>query len=654
MAGIDRALIDAVSRHAAELDEKGRQRMMAVLQGLNDDDPVCARQVIGHLDRLLGRLGAEGLWRWTLIGLRRDADPDRRRAWFDLRDPQAIAALHAEAGAGALSQALDWMAALATGLSLRPVQTQPRSQPRLEAPPLRAVLTPGRLLVPDDLTMQDARGDMARLYCAMAAHAAGHLWHSPAAQPVGRLKPMSLVVMSALEDARVDRLMIAAAPGVRRWLLHSLPASPPAGDLSFAGFMARLDRALLDPQYRCGDYWVDKACRMFEMTERDRGLHDAAAFRAVASILANDLGQMRVRFDPLRYVVAAPYRDDHSFLWDYGDPDPDTGDVLQIHQAVRLQRQPRSADNPGSDAQAQPELELGRWHYPEWDRHLERLRPDWCTVIGRRAGWQAGAATGTDPARWQQMPARHWPASRKLSRRIRLRRQLEGETLDLNATVDVWVERLLQMQPEGRIFQRAGHEARPGALLILLDLSASTEDPAGDDGRTLLDLQKEAAWRLAGQALAAGDRVAIHGFSSNTRHEVHYWHLLDFGVPLDAQAMSRLCDVRGRFSTRMGAALRHASFLLSAEPADLRTMLVISDGAPSDVDATRPGDLVEDARAAMLQARREGITIHGIVVDPGAGDSARRIFGGGRYGLVPDALTLPAQTRQAYGRLRNQ
>ena len=58
---------------------------------------------------------------------------------------------------------------------------------------------------------------------------------------------------------------------------------------SHAALMARLDRMLLWPERMDGNHWIHKARDLFENTATRHGLEDYAAFRAIASILANDL-----------------------------------------------------------------------------------------------------------------------------------------------------------------------------------------------------------------------------------------------------------------------------------------------------------------------------------------------------------------------------
>ena len=67
-----------------------------------------------------------------------------------------------------------------------------------------------------------------------------------------------------------------------------------------------------------------------------------------------------------------------------------------------------------------------------------------------------------------------------------------------------------------------------------------------------------------------------------------------------------LSTAPGRHSTRMGAALRHATAHLAHEASDLKAILLLTDGAPSDIDVHEPRYLVEDARHAVLAARAAG------------------------------------------------
>ena len=643
-----------LARFAATHDSNQVAAVLRWLEALNDEDPVCALAVAERLELLLGRLTAEGLGRWILAGLRRHStEMSLRRMWFRLEDAQAVAALYGEASAEPLQRALISLGLLAAGLTGSDLQVQARQQTQLNGLQMRPVLTPTHLLLPDDYTTLDDGGDRQRLYRAAVAHAAAHLRHSVPGQPVHTLKPMGIAVVSAVEDARVEHLLLRDFPGVRRWFLDSLGAPPDPGDLGFAALLSRMDRALMDSDYHDDNYWINKARRLFDETAIQSGLADYDAFRAVASILANDLGQMRVRFNPQQYVVPTPYRDDNSYLWHFGDPKmPPEGEMALQHAGARLS--PDAGEQAGDEFDASEsgaEMEIGRFSYPEWDQRLERLRPDWCTVIEKMPAWQGITPSRRLDASGGAPSILALPRARRFSRKRRLRRQWEGDDVDLNAAIEVLIDRRMCLRPEPRLFIRPGRDLTVSSVLVLLDLSESANDRTGEASHSLLDTEKQAALLLAGSTARDGDRIAIHGFSSNTRAEVYYYRLLEFGALPTAASRGMIASVQARYSTRMGAALRHATVQLQQETSSQRAILLVTDGAPSDIDVHEPNYLTEDARAAVLEARRTGVRAYCIAVDAAADNYVRHIFGWRNYCIAEDPSSLPTQLQRVYARL---
>ena len=500
--------------------------------------------------------------------------------------------------------------------------------------------------------LDDAGTPASLFYRASVAHAVAHLLHSSLQQTARLLKPMSQAVVSAIEDARVERLLARRYPGVSGWFLQHLAPVPDAGNFSFEALLARLDRAIADPGYVDDNHWVNKARRLFEETQSHKGLDDALAFRAVASILANDLGQMRVRFDPQHHVVPAPYRDDNSILW---QQDEDTQDEQQSIAAPRSAPVRATAPPPNPDSleeiRPQAEVELSRTLHAEWHHKLALWRRDWCTVVEKLPALATAKLKRTNPPLHHTFSPVSLQRVRRLSRRQRLRRQWEGEDIDLNAAIEVMLDRRLDLQPEPRLFSRPGRETGASRILVLLDLSESTNDLSMTRGVSLLDIEKQAAFLLAEATLHTHDSVAVHGFNSNTRAEVSYYRLLDWDEPLDDLARDRLASVPARHSTRLGAALRQATSHLVTQPGRHRGLLVVTDGAPADVDVFDADYLVEDARMAVQQANRAGIRTFCLAVDPAADRYVRRIFGWRDHGIALDATHLPVQLQRAFVRL---
>ena len=59
---------------------------------------------------------------------------------------------------------------------------------------------------------------------------------------------------------------------------------------------------------------------------------------------------------------------------------------------------------------------------------------------------------------------------------MRLRKQLEGDKLDLDACIGAMVDLRSGRTPDPRVHQRQGSSSRDLAVLLLLDLSQSTND----------------------------------------------------------------------------------------------------------------------------------------------------------------------------------
>ncbi len=83
--------------------------------------------------------------------------------------------------------------------------------------------------------------------------------------------------------------------------------------------------------------------------------------------------------------------------------------------------------------------------------------------------------------------------------------------------------------------------------------------------------------------IQVGDPFAISGFNSNTRHDVRFYHIKGFTENWGDEVKSRLASIEPSYSTRMGAAMRHAAHYLKSQQADKKLMLILTDGEPADI-----------------------------------------------------------------------
>lgn len=652
-------LVDqAIHALARLLDLASFKRLLALIEELNGISEGAARNVVMRLEFLLDRVDVEGLGRWILTGLRlHPSDSSLLERYFSLLDRAAVGALHFESDEQKAGDLFTILSFYLTGLSGRIFNIQPLPQTILNGPPVRPVIAPGSLLLPDSYTILDG-SERLRLYQAAIAHIVAHLKYSPSKQSVATLKPLGLAVVSLIEDARVERLLVRDYPGLRNLFLTFLRESTKQHSLSFESLAVRLHRAILDPDYEDDNYWVNKGRRLFEAQAPD--MRNYTAFREIASILANDLGQMRLGFNARLYAVSPAYCDDNSYLWEATNdaPPPET----EVHVAgARLERSEEPGgkagakdgrrDENGAVALAVQNPVEAKYTYSEWDCRINANRDIWCTVVERMAR--------AHPVRSAEAPSQaamassrlHLSGQRQLDRRHRLRRQWEGEEIDLNAAIDVSIDRRNGMTFESRLFLRPGHQERSMSILVLMDLSESANDRIPGRFDSILDLEKKASLLLANAVAQTSNRLAIHGFSSNTRQEVRYFRFVEFGEVLDVERTRALNAAAAEYSTRMGAALRHASSLLAAENNEKKLLIIVTDGAPSDIDVSDPEYLIQDARVSVSDALENGIECFCLTLDPHAEAYVQRIFGIKRYRIVDDPLSLPVVMSQFFSQI---
>lgn len=193
-------------------------------------------------------------------------------------------------------------------------------------------------------------------------------------------------------------------------------------------------------------------------------------------------------------------------------------------------------------------------------------------------------------------------------------------------------------------------DGRNIAVLLLVDLSESLRAKIGAGeaaGQTILELSQEAVALLAWAIDRLGDPLAIAGFHSNTRHEVRYQHIKGFSERWDDTVKARIAAMEAGYSTRMGAALRHAGHYLGARQADKRILLLLTDGEPADIDVTDSEHLRADTKKAVEELDTQGITTFCLSLDPKADDYVREIFGS-RWRVLDRIERLPEQLPMLY------
>ena len=653
------------------------------LQFLNNliaQAPRGVRPMLDKLDVLLGSLTLGGLRRWATWGAHAHRTSyEEQIRYFGLDSKESLAMLQKERKGTLFVDIQRRINMYLRALWARDFFLRPTSGDFENREGYKPYIEDYLIHLPDAYDAWAAPGDETvsgvELYRAAAAHCAAHLVETRAPLSAEALNPLQMALIGVIEDARVETLAIRRFPGLRQ-LWAKLHTASPAQCTSAGDWFNRLARALLDESYRDDDPWIAEG-RMLFAQARDRLASNHTSWE-IGVQLAHGFKDKRIAFNPRSDVLAAPYRDDNRYFWAFEEFDFEKSiaagfeTVKQVRRHVDLMEFVNEVDveTAGDDAQEiwvlNGELydddgktwneKEGRepvsepYHYAEWDYQIQLERPSWATVLEKRA--KAG-----DLALIENIVAEHKRIVSQMKFLLdamqpqgvtRIRKLEDGDEIDVNAAIASTVDMRMGMQPDARIMMRSVRKVRDISVLVLLDLSESTNDKVAGQDYTVLELTRQACVLLADAISKIGDPFAIHGFCSDGRHDVAYYRFKDFDQPYNELPKARLAGMTGQLSTRMGAAVRHAAQHLRRQKSAKKLLLVITDGEPADVDVRDPQYLRHDAKKAVEEAARGGIVTFCMSLDPRADQYVSRIFGARNYMIVDHVARLPERLPQLY------
>ncbi|WP_434053096.1 MAG: VWA domain-containing protein [Roseibium sp.] len=644
-------------------DAQGFAKWLTLMADCARSAPRAIPAVLDRMEMLAGRLDVDALDAWIRSGLRSaEADPVRQLAYFRLQTPESVRALAQEAGDGSYDTFEREMRAFLIGLYGLDLQIREFLPANVQPADQRATFADGAIAVP--VSFPGYKEDELRmLYRASLAHIGAHFAYTKVRFQKGGLRPAQIATASLVEDARVEHLAMRDMPGLRR-LWAPFHAATPSPLITAPNLLECLARALFDPDFVPVHGWIRKGREMF-FSARDQW-DDPSLSRHIGNLLGNDLGQMRVQLNAKGYVVKPVYRDDNTGLWDFGDRPERAGEQdleLQIdsarlrppdeqHVSPAQSKAKAATENVERVRAVSAEDTAGRvvGRYPEFDGRLNTERSDWTTI--RHYPAKAG-----DPGRYDALLEARQPLIDRLTTLLsgaelgearKARRQLNGEALDLEAAVDALIEHHSGKPPDPRVFERRIARPRNLAVSILLDTSQSTADPVGNTGKSVLELAVEASIVLAVALKSSRDAVAIDTFCSAGRQDVRFTPILSFQDPLTAETGALLTGLSAGYSTRLGAALRHAGSALAAVAAHRRLILLLSDGEPSDIDCADPNYLFLDTKHAIRSLSQSAIDVFCVGLGEGPTEKQAALFGRSRFAQVGNLQLLPEKLAALY------
>ncbi|SFV76654.1 Rubisco activation protein CbbO [hydrothermal vent metagenome] len=635
------------------------------------------RPMLINIDQLLSKLTLSGLRRWAQFGAKAyRRDFKNLTSYFSLESQDSRAMLERERRGVLFVRVQRKLNFYLRALWGRDFFIRPTGA---EYTDFRPYVDTRIMYVPDAL--DDINGIQGlEIYRATVAHMAAHMMYTDKSMSADQLSPAQMFFVGLLEDARVEYKAAQDFPGLKKlWrslmlLEHEEPAEHKTMEI-LEGFALQL----LDKDAQGGDVQLNEFAAKFHANIEEN--KDDNRFAWLMGIELYNLFSGRKAVPSLRILerYRVDYRDDNRIIWHFEDVNWDMGDeyIAASQTQQRFEVSPLmmahevDCELAGDDAQVVwtckdlmrfyeddltdtahsfndawgTEPISDPFHYHEWDYQIQLHRPDWATIYERRP-------IKGNPEDIEDILQVHKPIAHKIRQIIDLlapagvqrKRGLEdGDEVDINAAIDAMISIRMGDQPNPRITMRNVLNTRDLSIVVLLDLSESTNEFVGDSDKTILQLTREAATLVSVAMEGIGDPFALHGFASDGRHDVQYFRFKDFNQHFDDEAKARLAGMQGGLSTRMGAALRHAGSHLHKQQEKRKLILLVTDGEPSDIDETDPQHLRFDTKKAVEELYSTGVLTYCLTLDPNADGYVKRIFGENNYTVIENVEKLPEQ-----------
>lgn len=294
------------------------------------------------------------------------------------------------------------------------------------------------------------------------------------------------------------------------------------------------------------------------------------------------------------------------------------------------------------DKKTELQSERGTSLYPEWGDDLQDYRINWTRI-------REQTHNGTSLAFYRETADRHAGLLKKIRREfqmlkpegfLKLKRQYDGDDIDLDAVVDFLVDRKAGISPSEKNYTLIQKRKRDIAVAFLIDMSRSTKGETMEQEKESLIIMSEALHEV-------GDAFAVYGFSGNNRDNVDFYRIKDFDDAYDDHAKKRISAIEDRFENRDGTAIRHTISKLRRRPERTKLLILLSDGKP--VDKEYAGSYaIEDTRMALKEAQHYGIKTFCITVDKTAAEYLPRMYSHSSWTVIDDVVKLPEKITRIY------
>jgi nitric oxide reductase NorD protein len=484
---------------------------------------------------------------------------------------------------------------------------------------------------------------------ALASHPPGHL-----------LLPLYAAVALGQTDPQVRRAAGDGWPLVAGWVAKAATDLAPGNGVeasaclvkaAYAEIKAWIEKSTESPDH----FWTPFGRRLRpDLVGRSFAAQDRIARRVRRALEKRDISifQSDLRKRLQRQAGALDENDLHELIRNAGEE--------MSTPATSGGRPPNLADldfdalleRNGSAAATSLAAEEDIYRYPEWDAQVGEYLTRHTLVRERRLPGVSGSF-------YRRTLERHYGLVTRIRRAFEflkpqglqlLRPWREGDSFDYRAMLDFAIDKRAGLIPSDRLYVKRIKHRRDVAVLLLVDLSRSTANPAQGTSQTVLNITQTAIVLFCEALQVVGDRFAIAGFSGTGRLGVDYLRIKDFDEAMGPAVQGRIAAMTPLRATRMGAAIRHATHHLAALPAGLRLLMVLGDGFPNDT-GYKGMTAIKDTRRAIQEARARQVHTRGITVNLGSDARLDDLYGKAHHAVIADVRDLPNRLFEIYGRL---
>lgn len=230
------------------------------------------------------------------------------------------------------------------------------------------------------------------------------------------------------------------------------------------------------------------------------------------------------------------------------------------------------------------------------------------------------------------------------------RLQQQGKEVDIDMAVDRYADIHAGHTPSEKIYISDRKHARDLSILILMDLSLSSDSYAA--GNRVIDVEKQTCI-LFGEILQEyGIDFSVAGFYSRTRNHTAYVTIKDFEESW-ITCRDRLGSLKPEGYTRIGSALRHSGTLLAQRDSGNPWLILLSDGKPNDFDRYEGRYGVQDIRQALRELHANRIQTYALAIEATARHYLPQMFGQDHFQIVSSPAALLTALIRLFERIRH-